>query len=382
LGLADPGFAELLGSIDGAPPYGGNGVEVYFRGDEAFAAMRRAVEAARRELFLEAYIFSDDATGRTFMGDLAAAAARGVAVKVLVDAVGSLGTRSSFWREMERRGIAVRLYHPLLSRLFVHFYRDHRKILVVDRQVAFTGGMNIADEYGSPRPAKGRTWRDSHVRVEGPVAREMAAVFAEGWVHAGGRPFDLGSGRGESGGGAHILVLESRPNRGHAESAAVLAAIVAAARRRVWITNAYFAPKRIALDVLGRAAARGVDVRLLLPGRTDVPIVRHAGHGYFADLLARGLRVFEYQPAILHAKTLAADGRASVVGSTNLDFRSFQFNSECNLVILDEDTGARMEAAFLEDQAQAVEIEAESWRRRPFYHRIGDRLARLLAPAL
>jgi len=383
VGLADPGFAELLGRIDGAPPYGGNLVEVHVRGEEAFAAMRRAVAAARREVLLEAYIFSDDSTGRTLMDDLVQAAARGVEVRVLVDAVGSLGTRSSFWREMERRGVAVRLFHPLLSRVFLHPYRDHRKILVVDHQVAFTGGMNIADEYGSARPAKGgRTWRDSHLRVEGPVAREMAAVFAEGWVHAGGQPLDLAGAPGEARGEARVLVLESRPNRGHAESAAVLAAVVAAARQRVWITNAYFAPRRIALDILGRGAARGVDVRLLLPGKTDVPIVRHAGHGYYAGLLARGVRVFEYQPAVLHAKTVVADALVSVVGSTNLDFRSFHFNAECNLVILDAPTGVRMEAAFRQDLEESVEIEAEGWARRPAYHRLGDRLARLLAPAL
>jgi cardiolipin synthase len=177
-------------------------------------------------------------------------------------------------------------------------------------------------------------------------------------------------------------VLESRPSRGYVESAAVLAAIVAAARERVWITNAYFAPRRIALDILGRAAARGVDVRLLLPGRTDVPLVRHAGHGYYRGLLARGVRVFEYQPAILHAKTLVADGKVSVVGSSNLDFRSFQFNGECNLVILDRATGGAMEEAFRRDLAQAQEVDAEAWVRRPVYHRVGDRLARLLAPVL
>jgi cardiolipin synthase len=381
-GLADPGFAALLGRIDGAPPYGGNRVEPYFHGEQALAAMRQAVAAARREVLLESYIFSDDATGREIMGDLARAVARGVAVRVLVDAVGSLGTRASFWREMERRGIAVRLFHPLLSKVFLHPYRDHRKILVVDRSVAFTGGMNIADEYGSSRPGKGRTWRDSHVKVEGPAAREMAAVFHEGWIHAGGDPLDLAPPQGEPCGGVCLLVLESRPNRGHAESAAALAAVVAAARARVWITNAYFAPRRIALDILGRAAARGVDVRLLLPGATDVPIVRHAGHGYFAGLLARGVRIFEYQAAILHAKTMVADGRVSVVGSSNLDFRSFQFNGECNLVILDEEIGGRMEEAFRDDLGQSAEIEAGTWSRRPLYHRLGDRLARLLAPVL
>ena len=159
-------------------------------------------------------------------------------------------------------------------------------------------------------------------------------------------------------------------------------AIAGAARRRLWITNAYFAPRRRALDFLGAAVRRGVDVRLLLPGRTDVRLVRHAGHGYFADLLARGIRIFEYQAAILHAKTLVADDRVCLVGSTNLDFRSFHFNAECNLVILDDDAGGVFARAFEEDLAQAEEITAARWRRRSLLHAAADAGARLLAPLL
>ncbi|HSF42371.1 MAG TPA: phospholipase D-like domain-containing protein, partial [Thermoanaerobaculia bacterium] len=182
--------------------------------------------------------------------------------------------------------------------------------------------------------------------------------------------------------GARILVLDSRPGRGHAESAAVLAALVGAARRTVWITNAYFAPGRTAVDVLGEAAGRGIDVRLLLPGWTDVPLLRHAAHGYYTDLLARGVRIFEYRGHVLHAKSLVADGYASVVGSTNLDFRSFVFNAECNLVILDRATGATMEEIFRQDLAASEEILPAAWRRRPLPHRLGDRMARWLSPVL
>lgn len=358
--------------------------------------MREAVGAARREVLVESYIWRDDATGRAMLDDLARAAARGVRVRALADALGSFATRREFWREMERRGIEARRFHPLVPELWNQLFRDHRKILVADRRVAFTGGMNIAEEYGSfpslaraeperpPEPALRRAWRDTHVRVEGPVAWEMAVVFAEGWARARGEPFALETLEvaAAPADGARILVLDARPGRGYAEAAAVLAAIVAAARRRVWITNAYFAPRPAAVHILGSAVRQGVDVRLLLPGETDVPLVRHAGHGYYRALLERGVRIFEYRRSILHAKSMVADGRASVVGSTNLDFRSFHFNAECNLVILDPDTGGRLEEVFQEDLEDAEEITLEAWTRRGRLHKLGDRAARWLSPLL
>jgi cardiolipin synthase len=402
-GLADPGFEDLLQEIDEGPVHRGNRVHVFTRGEEAFAAMREAIASARCEVLVESYIWRDDVTGRALLDDLARAAARGVTVRALADALGSFGTRREFWQEMERRGIEARRFHPLVRGLWNQVFRDHRKILVVDRRVGFTGGMNIGEEYGSfpsrpgrtaaspppvpsdtDQPAGLRAWRDTHVRVEGPVAWEMAVVFAEGWERARGQPFALEplevSGAGAD--GARILVLDARPRRGYAEAAAVLTAIVAAARRRVWITNAYFAPRLAAVRILGAAVRQGVDARLLLPGTTDVPLVRHAGHGYYRALLEHGVRIFEYRRSILHAKSMVADGYAAVVGSTNLDFRSFHFNAECNLVILDPATGRRLEEVFEEDLEGAEEISLEAWGRRGTLHRLGDRAARWLSPLL
>lgn len=384
-GVEDLDFEILLRRIDRGPILGGNRVEIFTGGAEAFAAMRAAALAAEREILLESYIFKDDTTGRLFLEDAAAAVRRGASVRVMADTVGSLETRAEFWREMERRGVEVCLFQPFFRRFWwFQPFRDHRKILVVDRRIGFTGGMNIGEEYGSPRPRPGQTWRDTHVRVEGPAAWEMAVVFAEGWTRTHGRPFSIEPLPAEEAErpGARILVLDSRPWRGHAESAAVLAALVGAARRSVWITNAYFAPGRLAVDVLGEAAKRGVDVRLLLPGWTDVPLLRHAAHGYYADLLARGVRVFEYHGHVLHAKSLVVDGYASVVGSTNLDFRSFVFNAECNLVILDRTTGATLEEIFRRDLETSEEVLLPAWRSRSALHRVGDRTARWLSPVL
>ncbi len=382
-GLRDPGFRALLSRIDQAPVLPGNRVEVFFAGAKAFASMCAAMESAEREILVESYIWRDDATGRGLLQRLAGAAARGVAVKVLADAWGSFGTRSRFWVEMRRRGIEVRLFHPLFPALWYQPFRNHRKILAADRSVAFTGGMNIADEYGSSHSATGKgPWRDTHARIEGPAAWEMAVVFSEGWHRARGSRIEHLPLEPPAPTGASILVLDSRPGRGHVESASVLAAIVGAAQRFVWITNAYFAPPRRALAILGDAARRGVDVRLLLPGPTDVPLVRHAGHGFFWDLLRVGVRIFEYRDAVLHAKSLVADEYVSVVGSTNLDFRSFRYNAECNLVILDEGTGRSLARAFEADLERSVEILPESRQRVSAWHRLGDSLARALSPVL
>lgn len=384
-GLLGPEIETLIRRIDQGPVHRGNDVRVFTEGEAAFRAMRDAIAGAEREVLVESYIWRDDSTGRAFLEDLAAAAARGVTVRVVADALGSAGTRREFWRDMERRGIDARLFHPLFPRLWSQLYRDHRKILVVDRAVAFTGGMNIGEEYGSVKPRhKDASWRDTHLRARGPVAWEMAVVFGESWDRSGGEPFPIEPMDPASQGreGARVLVLDARPGRGHEEAASVLAAIVGGARRRVWVTNGYFAPRPPAVEILGRAVDRGVDVRLLLPGKTDVALVRHAGHGFFQALLDRGVRIFEYQAAILHAKCLVADGEASVVGSTNLDFRSFHFNAECNLVILDRGVGERLEAVFEADLEQAEEIDAAAWRRRGLGHRVGDRLARMLSPLL
>src|SRR5262245_33312560 len=210
----------------------------------------------------------------------------------------------------------------------------------------------------------------------------MAVVFEEGWRHAGGGRLGLGPIALEPGSGARVLVLDSRAGRGAREITSVVSAIAGAARRTLWITTAYFAPRRRAISILGATARRGVDVRLLVPGPSDVPLVRHAGHAFSSALLSRGVRVFEYQQAILHAKTMVADGLLSVVGSSNLDMRSFEANAECNYAILDRETAAHLEARHREDLAHSVEIERSSWRRRRAIHRFLDGAARRLSPLL
>ena len=385
-GLADPAFPELLSRIDESPFHAGNAVDVYFRGEDAFAAMLDAVRAAREEVLLESYIFKDDATGTVFAEELCGAARRGIRVRVLADGFGSFETRRRFWGRLREDGVDARLFHPIGFPPRWLAFRDHRKILVADRRVAFTGGMNIGEEYGSSNPeakSEGGAWRDTHARVQGPAAMEMALVFEEGWRRAGGERIGLRPVEEDlSSPGARVMVLDSRPGRGAVESASVLSSMVAGARKRVWITMAYFAPKVRAARLLSRAARRGVDVRLILPQKSDVPLVRHAGHGFYSALLRAGVRVFEYGAAVLHAKTMVADGLFSVVGSSNYDFRSFELNAECNFLIRDAATAATMERRFETDVAESREILGPEWRSRPGWHRTYDAFARRLAPML
>ena len=380
-GLRDPGFPILLRRIDQSPLLEGNRVRVCVRGPVTFETMRTAIDSARAEVLVESYIFKDDATGWSLLEAFGRAVGRGVRVCVLADAFGSIATRRAFWKEMRSRGVEVRLFNPLFPHLLTQPFRDHRKILTVDCATGFTGGMNIGDEYGSGLSARGGPWRDTHVKVDGPAAWAMATVFTEAWLAAGGSPVEIPPLAPQTG-GVPVLVLDSRPGRGHGETASVLAAIVAAARKRLWITNAYFSPGSRAVTILAEAVRRGVDVRILLPGVSDVPLVRHAGHGHYAALLESGVRIFEYQAAVLHAKSVTADDFLSVAGSTNLDFRSFHFNAECNLVMLDPETARMFSEAFEEDLTRSTEITPALWARRSFLHRTGDAIARLLGPFL
>jgi cardiolipin synthase len=382
-GAHDPQLPPLLHRIDTGPIHTGNRVTVFTDGQEAFAAGREAIESATREVLVESYIIRDDETGRKLFDRLRCAVERGAAVRVLTDAVGSFNTKAAFWDEMRQAGIDVRLFHPLWTHWGQRHYRDHRKIMVVDRRVGFIGGMNIANEYGSSVGTSATAWRDTHARLEGDVAQELAAVFVEGWTRAEGPPFPLGELPAPvERPGARVLVVDTRAGRGQREKQSLLAALVSAARRRVFVTNAYFAPGRFTVDLLGAAARRRADVRLLVPGRTDVPLLRHAGHGYYADLLRRGVRVFEYEAATLHAKTVVVDDYLSLVGSSNLDARSFHYNAECNALVLDEDTGRTLADAFLRDLEAAREIRLEEWKRRGFLHRLADTGARRLTPFL
>lgn len=429
-GVCDPGFRPLIHQIDSVPLYECPPTTLLTDGEEAFREIGDALGLATEEILVETYILRDDRIGLTLLQQLTDAVQRGVRVYVLADGAGSFGTGRKYWQQLEAAGIVVRLFHPFWRAPLHALRRDHRKIFVIDRKVAFTGGMNIGVEYGSSIRSKGVTgWRDTFIRVEGEVSIELAAVFAEGWDRAGGpalpgleyvswadgivrpprgfaalrsphlrtRMFRTIALRKDKKRGRRVrrtssaavpeqedavMVLDSRPGRGQPETIAVLSALWGAARTRLWVTTPYFAPPLGALDVLASAVKRGVDVRLLLPGQSDMAFIRHAAHGTYTKLLKAGVRIFEYQPAILHAKTMVVDSQIGVVGSANLDFRSLWLNAECNLLLFDRATSVALEEAFTKDLTQSVELTYECWHARSWKHRLLDAVALMFRWAL
>ncbi len=438
-GVRDPAFRAFVQQVDGGPLHVCPPVQLLPDGEAAFVRMLRAIGDARVEVLLETYILRDDRLGVSVQTALIDAARRGVRVYVLADAVGSLATDDDFWTTLEQGGVTVRHFHCFWHHPLDALRRDHRKLLVCDRTVAFTGGMNIGEEYGSSIRRRHDTWRDTFIEVRGTVAGELAAVFAEGWdrargpvlpgleyvswaegrIHAPafaerllhsspaavralqarlqaewqqrvGKRRDRRRGRrvrrnAEQAGNdtPAVLVLDPRPGRGQRETLTVLVALAVAARERLWITTPYFAPPARALRLLVSAAQRGVDVRILVPGdRTDVPLVRHAAHGAYQRLLDGGVRVYEYHRATLHAKTLVVDGYASLVGSSNLDFRSFWLNAECNVLLFDDACAMALEQSYTSDLEGSLEITREAWATRTLGHRLGDRVAYMLRWAL
>lgn len=381
-GIQGPLFEWLVRNNSSHPVLSGNKVKIFSIGAEAFDSVSDAIQNAKEEILLETYILRDDETGKKILKVLGEAASRGVHVRVLADAYGSWGTHSRYWKRMKNFGIEVRLFHPFLSRFRGFLIRDHRKIIIVDRQISFTGGMNIANEYGSSRHRLGASWRDTHVRVEGETASEMVKVFNQGWISAGGTQLNVTPSLHPLKPGIQTLVLNSSFDRGHVESTEVFTAMVEGSRKRLWITNSYFAPHKKVIALLKKTAQRGIDVRLLLQGQTDMPLVRHAGQGYYSEILNAGVRIYEYQSEILHAKTIMVDDDLCVVGSSNLDFRSLYLNAECDILIMDESIGKTMIRTFEADLMRSTEIQREQWKKRSPLHHLINSLAHLLTPIL
>ncbi|HEY3498130.1 MAG TPA: phospholipase D-like domain-containing protein [Polyangiaceae bacterium] len=361
----------------------GNRVELLRDGLAAYPAMLEAIRSAREIVLLEMYWFDSDQIGRDFAHELVQAAARGVEVGVLYDAFGSIGSDPTMFAELRQAGAKVLEFGPLAPwRQRFRFgrltRRDHRKILIVDMELGFTGGLNIADAWRSLDETGGGGWRDDVVRIQGPAVRDLYLVLLEGWALAGGRPFERAHRvevTANPGGSQEVAVLGQSYWRGRREISRAYISQLYEARSRAYIRNAYFVPDRAVRRALKHAAERGVDVRILMPGTSDVEIVRHASRATWGTLLRSGVRLFEWQGGILHAKTAVIDGRWSTVGTYNLDHLSFRTNLEVNVSVSSLEFGAAVERSFLEDLQGSSEIDRHAFRFRP----LGDRLLELIA---
>jgi len=380
----DPHVRELIASVRvqaDAPLVAGNRLTLLIDGPQTLAAMRKAIAGAQHHVHLETYIFSDDEVGRGIRDLLIERHREGIEVRVIYDAVGSLTTPAAFFDSMREAGIEVREFRPLDP---VHTplawkinNRDHRKIVVVDGRTAFTGGINISSTYASsskqrPGPEKGRdeSWRDTHVQIDGPVAAQFQSLFLATWTRAGGNlevqspayfPAIPAAG--------NELVAAVATDGENDDQTSIYGTYLAAIRhatQRIWLTNAYFAPNKELRLALVAAAKRGVDVRLFVPGFTDSGLILHASRSTYDELLSGGIRMYEEPYALLHAKTAVIDTALSMVGSANLDMRSFLHNNEVNAVVVGSAFARQLEQLFERDLQNARELSLQQWRKRSF----------------
>ncbi len=356
-------FSSALDRATGARPIPGNIVRHIAVSSDALETMLEMIAGAQRSVHFENYIIHDDRTGRRFATAWAERARAGVHVRVLYDAFGCRSTSHAFWRDLRQHGVDVRPFRPIwTSGPIEAFSRDHRKLLVVDGYRAMTGGLCIGNEW-SGDPALGRrAWRDTMVVVCGPAVAALEGAFARMWARAGSAlPVDEAAGTNEECGPSGVRVVEGLPGQSRIYRAVQL--LAAAVTERLWITDAYLIAPPPLYAAFVDAARSGVDVRLLLPGTTDVPIVRIFTRSGYRELLHAGARIFEFRGPMLHAKTLVADHDWARVGSSNLNVSSLFGNYELDLVTEADGLTATLATQFLHDMAQSREIVLKAWRR-------------------
>ncbi len=377
----DAEFRRALSSLLGPSIVEGNKVDTLLNGDQIFPAMLAEIRAARSTITFETYIYWSGAIGQEFVDALSERARAGVKVHVLLDWIGSAKMDRALVDVMTGAGIEVERFHePHWSNLNKLNNRTHRKLLVVDGRVGFTGGVGIADHWRGQARHPGE-WRDSHFRVEGPVVAQMQSVFLDNWMRATGRVL-----HGEAyfpaliaAGPLSAQMFSSSPSGGSESMQLMYMLSVTAARSTIDLANSYFVPDDLTIRTLLGAARRGVKVRVLTPsGHIDSETVRKASRGSWGPMLEAGIEFAEYEPTMFHVKSLVVDGIFSSVGSTNFDNRSFCLNDEANLNVLNADFGRLQQEIFNADWAKARRITLQEWQQRPWSERLLERLASLL----
>jgi cardiolipin synthase len=367
LALGEPSYFSTQEAYGGAPIVGGNSVEVLLNGEQIFPAIVAALRSAKRTISYAQYFYADGPVAREIAEALAERCRAGVGANVLLDSFGSMGIPGEYVDLMRDAGCHVAWFRPL-SPFAIRRYnnRNHRRILVVDGRVGFTGGSGVSRKWmGNGRVAD--HWRDTDVRIEGPAVEYLQGGFADNWLEATGivlggeayfpRPV-------ETRGDVYIQVVRSSTGGATTAMYTTLLLAMSSARKTVYITNPYFVLDAKMQDVLLATVRRGVQVVVLVPGAIDHNIVRQASRAQFGEMLQAGVKIYEYAPALLHAKTMVIDGHWATIGSTNLDNRSLALTEELNVIIYDRGVGRRFEQIFLEDVALSKEVTYESWRKR------------------
>lgn len=374
----------------------GNAVDLLVDGEEIFEAMFAAIAAARRTILLETYILEADGPGERLAELLAQKSAQGVDVRVMFDSLGSFGTDRAYFDALAGHGVRVREFNPVRPwhRRFRWIFnrRTHRKLLIVDGDVAFIGGANFSRVYSGGSAglqrrsdadaAKGepqRPWRDTHARLRGPIVADLQALFLEHWIEQGGSNVDAIADRTirEPGSAWLALAASAAGSRRNPLYRALLATL-RTATQRILITTAYFVPTRRLMRELRHAADRGVRVALMVPAGSDSWSAAHAGRSRYGELLASGVEIYEHSASMLHAKTIVIDDDWSSIGSSNMDWRSLLHNAEANVICLDHHLADELARHFERDAASCQRITVDAWSRRPWTSRLCERLVRPL----
>jgi cardiolipin synthase len=383
-------------AITGSPLIVGNKVTLLKNGPDTYRAMFDAIEGATDNINLETFTIEDDSAGKKFADVLIAKQRVGVQVNIIFDDFGSMDTSDAFFERLRESGIRALRFNPLNPtkrrfHLFSTNHRDHRKLMIIDGKIAFLGGINISDVYssgsGSGRKMSdgdSKEWRDTDVEIEGPAVAECQRLFLGTWERQGGRrPL---SPRNyypplEASGHEIVRVIGSVPQ----ESSLIYVTLISAihnSESNVYITDAYFAPDSQMLDEMEAAARRGVDVRLLVPGKTDEPWIVPAARSHYSALLDSGVKIYEWRGEMLHAKTATVDHVWSMVGSSNLDWWSIARNDEIAAAILSVRFGREIDLMYDSDLNNSVPIDSKQWKLRSIFERIDEALARILEPIL
>lgn len=383
--VSDPQFLRSMGVLLGPALVRGNRVETLLNGNEIFPAMLKAIREAKKTITFETYIYWSGAIGRKFAETLSEKARQGVRVHVLLDWVGSEKMEEASIQTMRDAGVEIEKYHPPTWRTWRRINnRTHRKILVVDGKTGFTGGVGIADEWLGDAQGPDN-WRDTHYRIEGPVVAQLQAAFTDNWTKVKGSVLHGGEYFPElKEHGSHLAQVFKSSIEGGAESMHLMYLLsIAAAKKSIHLSMAYFVPDVLARDAMVAALKRGVRIQIILPSRyIDKPLVRSASRGIWGVLLRSGAEIYEFQPTMYHCKLLIVDELWVSVGSTNFDSRSFKLNDESNLNIYNQEFAERQVADFKVDLTRSRQITFQEWESRPLTEKAWEYSLKIIRPQL
>lgn len=375
---ADPQFRRSMSVLLGPPILDGNKVDTLLNGDAIFPAMLAAIRGAQRTISFETYIYWSENIGRQFSDALSERARAGVKVHLMLDYIGSMKIDDSSLAAMRAAGVQVQRYHkPVWWKLARLNNRTHRKLLIVDGKIGFTGGVGIADQWRGDAQDQ-QHWRDSHFRVEGPVVGQLQAVFVDNWSKATGVVLDGPAYFPDlpAAGTQAAQMFSSSPTGGSESMHLMYLMAISSAKTSIYLSSSYFVPDALTVQAMVDAAKRGVRIQIITPGQDiDSDVVRAASRARWGQLLAAGVTIAEYQPTMFHVKALVVDALLVSVGSTNFDNRSFSINDEANLNVLDHDFAVRQIAIFDADLRHAKVVTLRAWEQRPLLDKIGDHAA-------